>query len=685
VELLNLSAPHGTAWELCCVAIVIVVAPLVVERLRIPGMIGLLAGGWLLGPSMLGVVSDHGGILKSLGQVGLLYLMFMAGLELDLGLFARLRRQAIVFALATFAAPMLLGLVAGLVVGYEPSAAVLLGSIFASHTLVAYPIVRRMGLGSNRAVATAVGATVLTDTLALVVLAGVSGSATGDASGGELAAQIVLGLAIVGVTTFVVLPRLARWFFTGIGRTRTLRYTFVLAALLGSAVVSEAVGIEAIVGAFFAGLALNRLVPNEGGFMERIEFFGSALLVPCFLVSVGTIIDVGVMADPGTLGLAGLFTLACIGGKFLAAAATNPLFRFSRDEVGVVFGLSVAQAAATLAATFVGLEIGLLDLTAVNAVMIVIVVSLVLASLSAQTFGARLPEPMPEGHRLGHSVVLHLGGAGDGALTTGPSGGAPTDAATDALVRVAARFAHSDGGVVHPVVVVAEGGEAPSARTVEALEEHVAGHGLDVEVDVRHDTTLAEGLVHTAASRGASVIVAPAAGDAGGGRAGMLAPWVHALVARSNTPLVLVRPGAAAAAETSGRVVFALGRAQTRRPDPATALGALAARALAANGAVTTVVERNPTPEVRAVLPGGDGTVVVAQPTTWVGAEGHAGDTVVVAIARGGLLGAARIARAAAAVGATVVAVVDRSSLDDVESGAGGAAHGALRSAAVVD
>ena len=206
-----------------------------------------------------------------------------------------------------------------------------------------------------------------------------------------------------------MLPTIARWFFRTIGTQRTLRYVFMLAALLSSGVVAEVVGIESIVGAFFCGLALNRLVPNEGEFMERIEFFGSALLIPCFLVSIGTVIDPAVLVDPGTLGLAGVFVIACIGGKAIAALACRPLFHYTSAEVGVVFGLSVAQAAATLAATFVGLEIGLFTTSTVNAVMIVVVVSLILASVFATRSGAKMPKPAADTTRFGRVVLANVG------------------------------------------------------------------------------------------------------------------------------------------------------------------------------------------------------------------------------------------------------------------------------------
>ncbi len=413
MHVLNLHGPEGTVWELLVVVIVIIAAPVIVEHVRIPGLIGLLAGGCIIGPKVLGVVSDTTGILHELGEVGLLYLMFLAGLELDLGVFARYRNQAIGFTALTFLAPQILGTVAGFVVGYSVAGSILLGSLFASYTLVAYPIVRNMGLAANRAVAATVGATVLTDTLALVVLAFIAGSTTGDANGLELILQVVLGLAILVGFTFGLLPVIARWFFRTIGTQRTLRYVFMLGALLSAGVVAEVVGIEGIVGAFFCGLALNRLVPNEGEFMERIEFYGSALLIPCFLVSIGTVIDPAVLVDPGTLGLAAIFVVACIGGKLIAAVLCRPLFRFTAAEIGVVFGLSVAQAAATLAATFVGLEIGLFTTSTVNAVMIVIVVSLILASVCATRFGGQMPRPAEDTTRYGRVVLAHVGIAED--------------------------------------------------------------------------------------------------------------------------------------------------------------------------------------------------------------------------------------------------------------------------------
>jgi Kef-type K+ transport system membrane component KefB len=640
MDLLNVSAPEGTAWELLTVTLVIIAMPILAERLRLPGMIGLLLGGWLLGPNGLGISDGVTGVLKELGDVGLLYLMFMAGVELDLNVFRRYQRHALAFALLTFAFPMGLGYAAGIALGYSPAGAALLGSLFASHTLVMYPAIRRLGLAANRAVATTVGATVLTDTLALVVLAIVAGSATGDASGPELLGQVVIGLALVALWCFGVLPRLTRWFFTGLGQQRGARYIYVLGAMMSGAVLAEVVGVEAIVGAFFVGLALNRFVPNESTFMERIEFFGSSLFIPMFLVSVGTVIDLAVMADLGTLGLAAVFCACCVGGKLIAATLARPLFRFSWDEVGVVFSLSVPQAAATLAATFIGLQIGLLSVSAVNAVMILIVVSLVLASLAAGRYGPRVPAPPVDLTRIGRSVVVDVT-EGEGL---------------DVLAALAARLAEVDGGVVRPVVVTPDGAAADPARA-ETAEAIITQLGVDVEVEVRRDRSLTDGLVHVAAEHG-SLLMSGHVGD--GWLPTLLGGGQHELVVAAPVPVALVRVGNGPPA----RVVLALSAPHVRRPGSATELAAQVAVRLARGGLPLVVVSAAPLPApVGALLAKAEAEYVVATPSDWLATNAATTDVVVLPGGRNGALGSARASRRASTCGATVMTVADRRSV----------------------
>ena len=203
MDFVKFEIPEGPEWELLIAAVVVLIGPLIVERLRIPGLVGLLFGGMIVGPNVLGLTDPQGGIVSQLGAIGLLYLMFMAGLDLDLNVFAKVRNQAVTFALMTFFGPFALGFALGATIGYELGAAALLGSVFASHTLVTYPLIRSHGLATNRAVAITVGATVITDTLALIVLAVVSGQASGDASGIELISQVAIGLLILSFTCFV--------------------------------------------------------------------------------------------------------------------------------------------------------------------------------------------------------------------------------------------------------------------------------------------------------------------------------------------------------------------------------------------------------------------------------------------------------------------------------------------------
>lgn len=491
-ELFHLDTPTGPAREFLAVVLAIIVGPLLAERARIPGIIGLLVGGLVIGPHGLGVIHQTDAVVPALGHLGLLYLMFLAGLELDLEVFRRNRRAAGIFALVSFSVPMLFGFGSALGLGFALAAAVLMGSVWASHTLVVYPVFRRYGLTTNRAVATAVGATVLTDTLSLIVLAGVAGVTTGKVSGPVLLAHLLIGLALLGAWCFLALPWIARWFFAGLGQQRTLRFVFVLACLLSAGALAQVLGIEDIVGAFFAGLALNRLVPNGGPLMERIEFFGSALLIPLFLLSVGLIIDPAVVANPATLGLAGVFALACLGGKALAAAATRGLLRFSWAEAGAVFSLTSAQAAATLAATFVGFDIGLIGRTVVNAVLIVIALSLLLASILANRSARQIQPAAVSGQRLGRAVILPV-------VTLEPFG---------QLTWLADRIARADGGIVVPVRVNPLSGQDGSGRELLAGASAIIGHhGVDADVLERVDQTVESGILHTVASEHGSLLL----------------------------------------------------------------------------------------------------------------------------------------------------------------------------------
>jgi Kef-type K+ transport system membrane component KefB len=492
MNLLDIEAPHGPVWVFLTVFLVLVSGPAIMERARLPGLIGLLVGGYAIGPNGFAFVSSSNSTVPDLGTLGLLYLMFMAGVELDLSTLKRARTPTAVFTVLTFGFPMALGYLVGSALDYSTSAALLLGSLFASHTLITYPIIRRKGLAGDRASIAAVGATVGCDTMSLVVLAAVAGSVSGDASGGELIVQITLGLGILVAACMLVLPAAGRFVFSTFGTEPAVRYTFAVAAFLAAGVLAEMVGIEHIVGAFFAGLALNRLVPNEGPLMHRVEFFGSTVFIPVFLVSVGLIMNPGVMIEPETLALAGLFCLACLGGKAVAVAVAKPVLGFTWPQAGVMYVLTSPQAAATLAATMVGFELGLFGTRVVNAVLVVILISVVVASALAPKMAA-LVEPVEEVRPPGSHVMVVLHG----------------DTPPVPLVRLAGRLAEPDGGRVSCALIVPAGTPKPPDEETAQLLQQLATAGFDVDLHVRVDDSIDEGVAHTAESEHATLLVIP--------------------------------------------------------------------------------------------------------------------------------------------------------------------------------
>ena len=382
---------EGPTLGYAILVLALILAPRIAEVLRLPAMVGLVLAGMALGPHGAHVLATKEIALSALGEFGLLYLMFSAGLELDLKLFMKMRRVAITFALLSFAIPFTLGVLSARFLSYGWAAAVLMGSNWGSHTLVTYPLLRQMGLSRNRAVATVVGATAVTDTSALLVLSVVSGVVKPT---GSLAVQLIgiaIGLAALATWSLLGLPRLARWFFARVGTDRSYRFVFGVAAFLVGGVMAEAAGIDAIVGAFFAGLGLNRAVPEESPLMDRLQFMGSTLFIPIFLVSVGVLLEPKVMVDPKTLLVAAVFTVAVLGGKALAAVVAGRTFHFAWAEIGVMSGLSGSQAAATLATTLVGAKLGLFDTTTINAVLVVILASLIVTPLLVSAFGKRVP------------------------------------------------------------------------------------------------------------------------------------------------------------------------------------------------------------------------------------------------------------------------------------------------------
>lgn len=541
-NLLGVSMPfEDPALVLVTVFGVVLFAPVLAGLLRIPPIIGLIAGGILVGPNGLELV-ERVGTIELLGGAGLLFLMFQAGIELDLDDFVAHRNGALVFGAATFLIPMVLGTVGHLLLGFDVMAAVLLASCWASHTLLSYPTFQRLGVVTNRAVSTAVGATIITDIAALLVLVVVVG-----ADGGDLDVAFFIGLvpSLAAAVAFILLvvPRLAQWFFKRAGRDRISRFLFICVALYGSAAVAEIAGTEAIIGAFLAGLALNRLIPHGGLLMERIDFFGGTFLVPIFLISVGMLVDLGALTDTETLGWAAGFCAVVVLAKLAAAALAGRILHFGRAEVGSMFSLSVAQAAATLAAVFVGLEAEIIDSRAVNAVVVVILVTSLLSSLGAARFGSQLPAPPVKELTLGQRILVGL-----------PEQGDPAD-----VIDLASRLAAPESGSVLPARILdleslPADVQAKRAAMVETLEPKILGTGAEVTPIIRLDLTPNTGLLHAAVEQSATALVLGWRGYTNR-RDAVLGEQLDVLLALSPVPVLVHRPGAE---PDIGRVVLAV-------------------------------------------------------------------------------------------------------------------------------
>ncbi len=523
-SIVELSTPKGAPWEFLVLFVTVLLGPVILSKARAPGIVGLLLGGYAVGPHGFGLIASGNTTVPDLGQLGLLYLMFVAGVELDLNLVRRHRRSVVIFGLVTFALPMAFGTTVGVALGWETAAAILLGSLLASHTLITYPTVRDAGLAADPAVATVVGSTVLTDTLTLVVLAAVAGSVGSGRSPAEVAVQLIVGLAVLIGFSLLVLPALARAAFRSFGAERAVRYVVAITAFLSAATVAELFGIEGIVGAFFAGLALNRLVPNEGQLMERISFFGGAVFIPVFLVSVGFILNVSVMVQPNTLELAGLFIAACMGGKAIAAWFSARVLGFSRPQAELLFSLSAAQAAATLAATVVGFQLGLFDSSVVNAILVVIFVSVLISTIAANRATSELQGGERGEEQLGARVVV---------------GVAEPEHARAALA-IAVRIARADGGVVLPVLVVPESGPIAPKAARERLLKLVAAAGVDGQPATVVDRHLMDGALRAGAAAEATLVLVVDGGMPETERSELVA-LAHAHSLEHFTPVALVR------------------------------------------------------------------------------------------------------------------------------------------------
>lgn len=376
------------------ILLIILAAPLLLNKLRIPHLLGLIIAGAIIGPHGFNLVLRDSSIILS-GTAGLLYIMFLAGLEIDMADFKRNSTKSLAFGMYTFLIPMILGTVVGIwVLQFNVLTSVLLASMFASHTLIAYPIISKLGISKNKAVSITVGGTMITDTLALLVLTIIVGMATGQVND---MFWIRLGGSILIFALIVLFgfPFIGRWFFKHV-HDNISQYIFVLVMVFLGSFLAQVAGMEAIIGAFLSGLALNRLIPQSSPLMNRVEFVGNAIFIPFFLLGVGMLIDYRTFFTSfETIKVGLIMIIVATAAKYIAAWMTQKTFHLSTDQRSVIFGLSNAQAAATLAAVMVGYNvitgtdangepIRLLNESVLNGTILMILVTCTIASFAAQ-------------------------------------------------------------------------------------------------------------------------------------------------------------------------------------------------------------------------------------------------------------------------------------------------------------
>ncbi len=481
---------------------IMLVAPLLFERMRMPGIIGLILAGVLVGPYGLGIL-ERDATIELLGTVGLLFLMFLGGLETTLDDLKRNARPAIVFGLSTFAFPMIIGTGAMLALGYSWLAAILVASCFASHTLVALPVLSKLGIIRTPAITITLGATLITNVLALLVLAIVVRANQGDLT---LSFWLFLipSLVIYTFATLWGVPKLGRWFFRKFGHDEGAEFMFVLAALFVVSYLAGLIQVEPIVGAFLAGVAITQIIPQLSPLMNRIQFIGNTLFVPFFLISVGMLVDPLILVrEPRSILIAGVMIVAEVGSKLLAAWTSGKIFGWRFPSTMVAFGLSVAQAASTLAAITVAFDIGLVDELTVNGIIAMILVSCIGSPWVTERWGTQVKAEVPaladaDQPQLGDRVLVPV---------ANPS-------TEDNLLQLAIILAKSAGGTLLPLHVLSDrrgqvdsGARTQQRQLLEVAEAVAHAAVTPVEAIARVDDSIDLGILRSAQEHSASLLV----------------------------------------------------------------------------------------------------------------------------------------------------------------------------------
>lgn len=378
------------------ICLIILFVPLLFERIKLPGLVGFIIVGAVLGGNGLHILERNSAITL-FGTVGLLYIMFASGLETDIDDFKKNRTKSMVFGVLTFMIPQLFGtLISYYLLKFPMKSSILLASMFASHTLLAYPIVSKLNISKNEAINITVGGTIITNFLSLLILSIITGSERGTLNT-LFWIKLTLSTALFLLVTLLLIPKMCRWFFRKLDSGDGSQFIFVLAVLFGVSLLAQLAGIEPIIGAFFAGLVLSNLISPVSPLAEKLAFTGNSLFIPFFLISVGMLINVRSLGSSFTSWIVAVtMVVTATVCKYVPAMITKKMFRYTKAEGDIIFGLSNAQAAATLAAVMVGHQMQLLNDDVLNGTILMIIVTVFISSYVTDRAGRKIAMVMKE-------------------------------------------------------------------------------------------------------------------------------------------------------------------------------------------------------------------------------------------------------------------------------------------------
>ncbi|MEC4985009.1 MAG: cation:proton antiporter [Oscillatoria sp. PMC 1068.18] len=513
--------PNSPIVDFTILLLVTLTVPPLFEKIKLPGLVGLLVAGVVLGQNGLDLLSAEDETMKLLSDIGKIYLMFVAGLEIDLAEFRKTKNRSLGFGLATFLLPLIIGAIVGRIFGFGWNSAILIGSLIASHTLLGYPIVNRLGVVTNEAVTVTIGATIFTDIAALLVLAICVAIHSGEFSALTLAIQLG-ALAIYAVVVLFGFDWAGKVYFRRTGDEESNQFLFVLLAVFLASVGAQLINVDKIVGAFLAGLAVNDVV-GHGPVEEKVEFVGSTLFIPFFFVGMGLLLDIPAFISSLSTGLS--LTLAILASliisKLLAALLAKFLYQYNWNEALTMWSLSLPQVAATLAAALAGLQAKLITEEVFNAVVVLMLITSILGPLATARFGSKLPIPKPSNEMqtdnwgmMGEEMIPSERISPRHFTVVVPLYNPST---ARYLIEMAALLAHHESGHIVPLAIAPAHVHMDEPQLAGAIKQsqrllHKATE-ISTEFDVksqpalRIDDDIAEGISRTAREQNASLIV----------------------------------------------------------------------------------------------------------------------------------------------------------------------------------